>query len=82
VHGTYPRDLADLAFFLTAISLISVMCSECTPPPPKHMRIPNLIYAGFFILRTYALWNHNRIVLAAMLLFFLVSLMSLFIPRS
>jgi hypothetical protein len=40
------------------------------------MRVPNPICAGFFILRTYALWNHNRIVLAAMLFFLLVSSMT------
>ena len=37
-----------------------------------YAHVPDLIYAGFFILRTYALWNNNRIVLAAMLCFFAV----------
>jgi hypothetical protein len=39
VHGTCLHDLADLDFF-TAISLISVFCSECTSPPPQAYARP------------------------------------------
>ncbi|KAG1739401.1 uncharacterized protein EDB91DRAFT_382292 [Suillus paluster] len=31
------------------------------------MSVPDPIHLGFFIIRTYALWNNNKIVLGAML---------------
>jgi hypothetical protein len=37
------------------------------------MRIPHPNHPGFFIIRTYALWNNNKFVLAAMVTGFLVS---------
>jgi hypothetical protein len=39
----------------------------------RYRRLPNQIHPGFFILRTYALWNNNRIVLVAVLSAFFVS---------
>jgi hypothetical protein len=36
---------------------------------------------SFFVLRTYALWNNNKIVLAALLAAFLVSLVCLLHPE-
>jgi len=47
------------------------------PPFPLHPHVPDSMHAGFFILRTHALWNNNRVVLAAMLFFFVVSPMPL-----
>jgi hypothetical protein len=41
--------------------------------PLRHTRASDLIPQGFFVLRTYALWNSNRIVLVAMLSTLLVS---------
>jgi hypothetical protein len=40
---------------------------------PLHQRVSDLIHPGFFILRTYALWNNSRIMLAVMLSTFFVS---------
>jgi hypothetical protein len=37
------------------------------------VRIPDLIHPAFFVLRTYALWNNNKIVLAALLAAFLAA---------
>lgn len=37
------------------------------------MCVPDVIHPAFFILRTCALWNNNKILLAAMLVTFLVS---------
>jgi hypothetical protein len=37
------------------------------------MCVSDLIRPGFFILRTYVLWDKNKIVLAAMLSTFVVS---------
>jgi hypothetical protein len=41
------------------------------------MRVPHPNHPGFFIIRTYALWNNNKLVLAAMVIGFLVSSHSL-----
>ncbi|KAG2032392.1 hypothetical protein BDR03DRAFT_1002648 [Suillus americanus] len=49
------------------VAVISLTFSECISPYPRHRCPPDEIHTGFFILRTYALWNNNRIVLVAML---------------
>jgi hypothetical protein len=41
VHGTWLRILTELTLLFAAISLISAICSECTCPSHKHMRIPD-----------------------------------------
>ncbi|KAG1863123.1 hypothetical protein F4604DRAFT_1049083 [Suillus subluteus] len=41
--------------------------------PLYYMCVSDLIHPGFFILRTYALWNNNRVLLAAMASTFFVS---------
>lgn len=41
--------------------------------PPQDTYVPDVIHPAFFILRTCALWNNNKILLAAMLVTFLVS---------
>jgi hypothetical protein len=56
-----------LQFPLTASSLISLTCSECILLPLGHTCVSDPIHTGFFVLRTYALWNNNRILLKAML---------------
>ncbi|OJA16681.1 hypothetical protein AZE42_06974 [Rhizopogon vesiculosus] len=50
-----------------SFALISAIFSECISPFPVTPLPPNSIHSGFFILRTYALWNKNKIVLGAIL---------------
>ncbi|KAG1895649.1 uncharacterized protein F5891DRAFT_1193981 [Suillus fuscotomentosus] len=40
---------------------------DVSPVSPYYMRGSDSIHPGFFILRTYVLWNKNRILFAAML---------------
>jgi len=47
----------------------------------QHTPVSDLIHSGFFVLRIYALWNNNKIVLAVMLSTSLVSLMLSTHPR-
>ena len=61
-----------------AVSLVSVICSECNFPFPQRTCTPDPIHAGIFILRTYVLWNQNRIVLTVMLFSFFVSHLPLY----
>jgi hypothetical protein len=70
VHGTYCMYmyiLTERCNFLLALSLISLTCSECILLPPRHTYVSDPIHTGFFVLRTYALWNNNRNLLIAML---------------
>jgi hypothetical protein len=40
---------------------------------PRHIHAPDPIYSVFFMLRTYALWNNNKVILVLMLSTFIVS---------
>ncbi|KAG1809151.1 uncharacterized protein BJ212DRAFT_619312 [Suillus subaureus] len=51
----------------SCFAVISLTCSECISPSSRHRRAPDPIHPGFFVLRTYALWSNNRIILVAML---------------
>ena len=50
-------------------------------PVPRNNTFPNSMNSGFFILRTYALWNKNKFVLGTMLTAALVSPMYLPHPK-
>jgi hypothetical protein len=60
-------------FSLTGLGMASVICSECTSHSPVKNCVSDLIHPGMFILRTYVLWNKNRMLLAATLSTFVVS---------
>lgn len=55
----------------TGFSSISIICSERNYPV-LFIRLRCLTCLVFFILRTYALWDNNKVVLAAMLSTFAV----------
>jgi len=60
-------------FPLIGVGVASVIFSECTSRVPVKMCVSDLIHSGLFILRTYVLWNKNRMLLAATLSTFFVS---------
>jgi hypothetical protein len=60
-------------FPLTGVGVASVIFSECTSRSPVKMCVSDLIHPGLFILRTYVVWNKNRMLLAATLSTFFVS---------
>jgi hypothetical protein len=62
---------------LTGLNVILVACSECIPPFLRYTRAPDPICPVFFMIRTYALWNNNRIILVVMLFTLFVSPLSL-----
>lgn len=75
VYGTcYTHILTERYYFHLGFAVISLTCSECISPSSRYKRAPHAIRPGFFVLRTYALWSNNRIVLVAMLSTFFVSL--------
>ncbi|KAG2122388.1 hypothetical protein BD769DRAFT_1777196 [Suillus cothurnatus] len=63
----------------SGLGVISVICSECTSRSPIKLCVSDLIHPGFFILRTYALWNKNRILLITILSVFFTFLVVSFI---
>ncbi|KAG2121874.1 hypothetical protein DEU56DRAFT_90942 [Suillus clintonianus] len=50
----------------SGFGVISVTCSECISPYSRCIRAPDPIHPVFFVLRTYALWNKNRMILVVM----------------
>lgn len=69
VHCTcYIHVLAEHCSFLLQVSeWYHSLALNVSLLPPRYTRASDLIPPGFFVLRTYALWNSNRIVLVAIL---------------
>jgi hypothetical protein len=59
-------------FPLTGIGIVSVVFFRMYLVP-CIIRVSILIHLVFYILRTYALWNKNRILLISMLSIFFMS---------
>ncbi|KAG2345959.1 hypothetical protein BDR05DRAFT_1058087 [Suillus weaverae] len=63
-----PNKCRILIDIYSSFSQISLICSECISSSyTTYVFLPHPIHEGFFVLRTYALWNKNRIVLVGML---------------
>ncbi|KAG2130790.1 uncharacterized protein EDB93DRAFT_1255765 [Suillus bovinus] len=62
-----PGKCRMLANIRSGLGMVLVIFSECISLFPHIMRASDPTRSGFFILRTYVLWNRNRILLAAML---------------
>ncbi|KAG2089815.1 hypothetical protein BD769DRAFT_1781782 [Suillus cothurnatus] len=85
---TKVKGLYIIARYVPFVLIILDLCLALTPNEnPEECQILNNIFAffaaislvsseGFFILRTYALWNNNRIVLVAMLSAFFAIIVS------